>query len=103
MAAELGSGGDKSCDPSNPREERQSPLPRPVILAMLIGTPINPLAAPRSACVTGQPTTDWGHVPAITSSDSDRATTHGRRNTMTSTKNRTRYLDADVHLNHRRQ
>lgn len=34
--------------------------PQPVILAILLGTPINPLAAPSSGCITGESTTNWG-------------------------------------------
>ncbi len=33
--------------------------PQPVILAILLGTPINPLAAPSSGCISGESTTDW--------------------------------------------
>ncbi|MCP5028813.1 MAG: peptidoglycan DD-metalloendopeptidase family protein [Actinomycetia bacterium] len=33
--------------------------PQPVILSILLGAPINPLAAPSSGCISGQPTKGW--------------------------------------------
>ena len=33
--------------------------PQPLMLSILLGSPINPLAAPSSGCISGQPNTNW--------------------------------------------
>ncbi|MCP4087109.1 MAG: M23 family metallopeptidase [Actinomycetia bacterium] len=37
----------------------RSLCPQPVILSILLGTPINPLAAPGTGCISGGAPTDW--------------------------------------------